>query len=141
MRLWGMSSALGLGKASTIQVKVQGSDGCAQLYVLPDSGAAITAVDTSILQGLKVRLDWTRSNAKRRLATFANLREWSLTSLAKVANLRKSSRVVANQRWSPRGQILKSLALASRPQSPRKLACPRLEDSTIFWKVKILWSG
>ena len=93
------------------------------------------------------------------------------------------------QRWSPRGrpwprgrprgQILKSLALAlaskvkslalalaSRPQvlenfevlglglglegqvlglgleasSPRKLACPRLEDSTIFWNVKILWS-
>ena len=34
-----------------------------------------------------------------------------------------------NQRWSPRGHILKSLALAS---SPRKLACPRLEDSTIF---------
>ena len=64
------------------------------------------------------------------------------------------------QRWSPRGrpwprgrprgQILKSLALASRTDfevlgledqvlglgleasSPRKLACPRLEDSTIF---------
>ena len=33
------------------------------------------------------------------------------------------------QRWSPRGHILKSLALAS---SPRKLACPRLEDSSIF---------
>ena len=37
------------------------------------------------------------------------------------------------QRWSPqgrpwpRGHILKSLAL-----SPQKLACPRLEDSTIF---------
>ena len=53
-----------------------------------------------------------------------------------------------NQRWSPRGrpwppgrprgQILKSLALASKVKSlalassPRKLACPRLEDSTIF---------
>ena len=54
------------------------------------------------------------------------------------------------QRWSPRGrpwprgrprgQILKSLALALA-SSPRKLACPRLEDSTIFWNVKILWSG
>ena len=43
-----------------------------------------------------------------------------------------------NQRWSPRGHILKSLALASRPQ---KLACPRLEDSTSFWIVKILWSA
>ena len=33
------------------------------------------------------------------------------------------------QRGRPRGHILKSIALAS---SPRKLACPRLEDSTIF---------
>ena len=50
-----------------------------------------------------------------------------------------------SQRWShrgrrwPRGHILKSLALASKPQvlgleasSPRKLPCPQLEDSTIF---------
>ena len=48
------------------------------------------------------------------------------------------------RRWSrgrPRGHILKSLALASKPQvlglgvkvlGPRKLACSRLEDSTIF---------
>ena len=51
------------------------------------------------------------------------------------------------QRWSPRGRpwprghILKSLALTSKLQvlglgleasSPRKLPCPRLEDSTIF---------
>ena len=55
------------------------------------------------------------------------------------------------QRWSPRGcpwlrgrpwprgHILKSLALASKPQvlglealGPRKLPCPRLEDRTIF---------
>ena len=49
----------------------------------------------------KVRLDWTRSNANRRLATFTNLREWSLTSLAKVGNLRESSQVVANLHdWS-----------------------------------------
>ena len=51
------------------------------------------------------------------------------------------------QRWSPRGHILKSLALASKVKSlalassPRKLACPRLEDSTMFWIVKILWSA
>ena len=53
----------------------------------------------------------------------------------------------AYQRWSPRGRpwprgrpqghFLKSLAskvksLASKPLSPRKLPCPRLEDSTIF---------
>ena len=45
------------------------------------------------------------------------------------------------QRRSSRGQILKSLALALRPQVLEKLACPRLEDSTIFWIVKILWSA
>ena len=62
-----------------------------------------------------------------------------------------------NQRWSPRGRpwprghLLKSLALAlaSKPQvlglglrlealGPRKLPCPRLEDSTIFLTVEIL---
>ena len=49
-----------------------------------------------------------------------------------------------NQRWGSRGRpwprehILKSLALASKAKSltlassPRKLACPRLEDSSIF---------
>ena len=58
------------------------------------------------------------------------------------------------QRWSPRGRpwprghILKSLALASKPQvlslglealGPRKLLCPRLEDSTIFEPLKFCW--
>ena len=60
-----------------------------------------------------------------------------------------SSYAHAYQRWSPRGRpwprgrpqghVLKSLALASKPQvlglealGPRKLPCPRLEDSTIF---------
>ena len=38
------------------------------------------------------------------------------------------------------GQVL-GLGLGLEASSPRKLACPRLEDSTIFWKVKILWSG
>ena len=53
--------------------------------------------------------------------------------------------IIVQQRWSPRGRpwprghILKSLA--SKPQvlglglealGPRKLPCPRLEDSTIF---------
>ena len=31
--------------------------------------------------------------------------------------------------------------LGLEASSPRKLACPRLEDSTIFWIVKILWSA
>ena len=36
------------------------------------------------------------------------------------------------------GQVLGLGLEASRP---RKLACPRLEDSIIFWIVKILWSA
>ena len=50
-----------------------------------------------------------------------------------LARLKSASK----QRWSPRGHILKSLA--SKPQvlgleasSPRKLPCPRLDDSTMF---------
>ena len=35
------------------------------------------------------------------------------------------------------GQVL---GLGLETSNPRKLACPRLEDSAIFWKVKILWS-
>ena len=71
----------------------------------------------------------------------------------------KKQKTVYQQRWSPRGRpwprgrprghILKSLALAlaSKPQvlglglglealGPRKLPCPRLEDSTIFEPLK-----
>ena len=33
------------------------------------------------------------------------------------------------------------LGLGLEASSPRKLACPRLEDSSIFWIVKILWSA
>ena len=33
------------------------------------------------------------------------------------------------------------LGLGLETSSPRKLACPRLKDSTIFWNVKILWSA
>ena len=62
--------------------------------------------------------------------------------------------MVTHQRWSPRGRpwprgrprghILKSLA--SKPQvlglealGPRKLPCPRLEDSTISELLKFCW--
>ena len=37
-----------------------------------------------------------------------------------------------------KGQVL---GLGLEASGPRKLACPRLEDSTIFWIVKILWSA
>ena len=49
---------------------------------------------------VRVRLDWTRSNAKRRLATFASGR-------LRHSRLRESSRVVANLRdWSLHRLIL-----------------------------------
>ena len=36
------------------------------------------------------------------------------------------------------GQVL---GLGFEAPSPRKLACPRLEDSSSFWNVKILWKN
>ena len=40
------------------------------------------------------------------------------------------------------GQVLGlGLGLGLEASSPRKLACPRLEDSSIFWNVKVLWSA
>ena len=78
---------------------------------------------------------------------------------AKASLHAKFYNLSTDQRWSPRGRpwprgrprghILKSLALAlaSKPQvlglglglealGPRKLPCPRLEDSTIFEPLK-----
>ena len=39
------------------------------------------------------------------------------------------------------GLGLEGQVLGLEASSPRKLACPRLEDSTIFWIVKILWGA
>ena len=39
------------------------------------------------------------------------------------------------------GLGLEGQVLGLKASSPWKLACPRLEDSTIFWMVKILWSA
>ena len=57
----------------------------------------------------------------------------------------KRTLALNKQRWSPPGHILKSLAsklkslaLGLQASSSRKLPCPRLEDSTIFWTVEIL---
>ena len=51
--------------------------------------------------------DAFRLDAKQREAKVGDLREWSITSLAKIANLRESSRVVANLRdWSLHRLIL-----------------------------------
>ena len=61
--------------------------------------------------------------------------ESSRTSLASRTSSRTHFEVLGLE-----GQVL-SLGLGLEASSPRKLACPRLEDSTIFWKVKILWSA
>ena len=52
----------------------------------------------------------------------------------------ESSRTSLVSRTSSRTHF-KVFGLGLEASSPRKLACPRLEDSTIFWIVKILWSG
>ena len=39
------------------------------------------------------------------------------------------------------GRCLEGQILGLAASSPRKLACPQLEDSTIFWIVKMLWSA
>ena len=59
--------------------------------------------------------------------------ESSRTSLASRTSSRTDFEVLGLE-----GQVL---GLGLEASSPRKLACPRLEDSTIFRKVKILWSG
>ena len=72
----------------------------------------------------------------------------SLTAFLFVAEV-ESSRTSFASRTSSRidfevlslgleGQVL---GLGLETSSPRKLACPRLEDSSIFWNVKILWSA
>ena len=66
-----------------------------------------------------------------------------------INGLRWSPRGRPWPRGRPRGNILKFLAMASKPQvlslgpgleasSPQKLPCARLEDSTIFWTVEVL---
>ena len=63
--------------------------------------------------------------------------ESSRTSLASRTSSRTDFEVLG---LGLEGQVL-GLGLGLEASSPRKLACPRLEDSTIFWEVKILWSG
>ena len=61
--------------------------------------------------------------------------ESSRTSLASRTSSRTQFEVLG---LGLEGQVL---GLGLEASSPRKLACPRLEDSTIFWNVKILWSA
>ena len=51
-----------------------------------------------------------------------------------------SSRTSLASRMSSRTHF-EVLGLGLEASSPRKLACPRLEYSTIFWIVKISWSA
>ena len=64
---------------------------------------------------------------------------WILTTQTWKAEV-ESSRTSLASRTSSRTHF-EVFGLGLEASSPRKLACPRLEDSTIFWNVKILWSG
>ena len=66
--------------------------------------------------------------------------QWKLRKMPK----NKQSNLIANIKIRDgvldlglEGQVL---GLGLEASSPRKLACPRLEDNTIFWIVKTLWS-
>ena len=63
--------------------------------------------------------------------------------LAEVESSRTSlaSRTSSKTDFEVLGLGLEGQVLGLEASSPRKLACPRLEDSTIFWIVKILWSA
>ena len=52
----------------------------------------------------------------------------------------ESSRTFLASRTSSRTHF-EVLGLGLEASSPWKLACPRLEDSAIFWIIKILWSA
>ena len=67
--------------------------------------------------------------------TYAAEVESSRTSLASRTSSRTDFEVLG---LGLEGQVL---GLGLEASSPRKLACSRLEDSTIFWIVKILWSA
>ena len=77
-------------------------------------------------------------NGLKRYYYFSEV-ESSRTSLASRTSSRTDFEVLGLG-LGLEGQVL-GLGLGLEASSPRKLACPRLEDSTIFWKVKILWSG
>ena len=53
----------------------------------------------------------------------------------------ESSRTSSRTDFEVLGVGLEGQVLGLEASSPRKLACPRLEDSSIFWIVKILWSA
>ena len=53
----------------------------------------------------------------------------------------ESSRTSSRTHFEVLGLEGQVLGLGLETSSPRKLTCPRLEDSTIFWIVKILWSA
>ena len=59
---------------------------------------------------------------------------WSLV-------MRGYQRTSSRTHFEVLGLGLQVQVLGLEASSPRKLACPRLEDSTIFWIVKILWSA
>ena len=65
--------------------------------------------------------------------------EFGLGLESEVESLRTS--LASRTDFEVLGLGLEGQVLGLEASSPRKLACPRLEDSTIFWNVKIWWSG
>ena len=90
-------------------------------------------------KSIKLLKFWSHFKQSNRQDSSAPLPEVesSRTSLASRTSSRTDFEVLG---LGLESQVL-GLGLGLEASSPRKLACPRLEDSSIFWKVKILWSG
>ena len=75
--------------------------------------------------------------------TMSETESWICHQLSEVEFSRTSlaSRTFSRTHFEVLGLKGQVLGLGLEASSPRKLACPRLEDSTIFWIVKILWSA
>ena len=56
-QLYSITAMRGLGQAPKVRVRVQGQNGSAELSVLPDSGADISATDLSIVSELGEHLE------------------------------------------------------------------------------------
>ena len=88
---------------------------------------------------------WIRSIPVPEAITYSNF-EKKISEWLKIISYRLQSEVESSRTQFEvlglglEGQVL-GLGLGLEASSPQKLACPRLEDSTIFWIVKILWSA
>ena len=77
-----------------------------------------------------MRTTWA-NNSVQPILSDKNIQEQNYDSFTEVESSKTHFEVLGLE-----GQVL-----GLQVSCPRKLVCPRLEDSSIFWTVKILWSA